>query len=126
VSVERDGSVFIAVAALVAASTFALALNRRSWPLWLLGFGLTILALWVAYFFRDAERAGARGVGVVIAPRIATYSKEGIPVDQAQRLERILSGIRDDAPMRSDSPGRASASRRRRIATVTPARAAIP
>jgi phosphatidylserine decarboxylase len=68
VSFAREGLIFIAIAALIAAGTFALALNRRSWPIWLLAFVLTILALWVAYFFRDPERSGERGERVVIAP----------------------------------------------------------
>ena len=68
VSFAREGLVFIAIAALIAAGTYALALNRRSWPLWLLAFLLTVIALWVAYFFRDPERTGARGEHVVIAP----------------------------------------------------------
>jgi phosphatidylserine decarboxylase len=68
VSFAREGLVFIAIAALVAAGTYALALNRRSWPLWLLAFLLTVIALWVAYFFRDPERTGARGDQLVIAP----------------------------------------------------------
>ena len=67
-SFAREGLVFIAIAALIAAGTYALALNRRSWPLWLLAFLLTIIALWVAYFFRDPERTGARGEQIVIAP----------------------------------------------------------
>jgi len=45
-----------------------MALMRRSWPLWLLAFLLTIIALWVAYFFRDPERTGERGDALVIAP----------------------------------------------------------
>lgn len=68
VSFAREGIVFIAIAALIAAGTYAIALNRRSWPLWLLAFLLTIIALWVAYFFRDPERTGERGAQVVIAP----------------------------------------------------------
>ena len=68
VSFAREGLVFIAIAALIAAGTYALALNRRSWPLWLLAFLLTVIALWIAYFFRDPERTGARGEHVVIAP----------------------------------------------------------
>jgi phosphatidylserine decarboxylase len=68
VSFAREGLVFIAIAALIALGTFALALNRRSWPLWLLAFVLLVLALWVAYFFRDPERTGPRGEQVVIAP----------------------------------------------------------
>ena len=67
-SFAREGLVFIAIAALIAAGTFALALNRRSWPLWLLAFVLTLFALWVAYFFRDPERNGPRGEHMVIAP----------------------------------------------------------
>ena len=67
-SFAREGIVFIVIAALIAAGSYALALNRRSWPLWLLAFVLTLLALWVAYFFRDPERTGARGDRVVIAP----------------------------------------------------------
>ena len=67
-SFAREGLVFIAIAALIAAGTYALALNRRSWPLWLLAFLLTIIALWVAYFFRDPERTGARGDQLIIAP----------------------------------------------------------
>jgi phosphatidylserine decarboxylase len=68
VSFAREGLVFIAIAALIAAGSYAVALNRRSWPLWILAFLLTIIALWVAYFFRDPERTGARGEQVVIAP----------------------------------------------------------
>jgi phosphatidylserine decarboxylase len=68
VSFAREGIVFIVIAALVAAGTYAIALNRRSWPLWLLAFVMTVLALWVAYFFRDPERSGPRGERVVIAP----------------------------------------------------------
>jgi phosphatidylserine decarboxylase len=64
----REGLVFIVIAALVAAGGYALALNRRSWPLWLLAFLLTLVAIWVAYFFRDPERAGQRGERLVVAP----------------------------------------------------------
>ena len=67
-SFAREGLVFIAIAALIAVGTFAVALNRRSWPLWLLAFVLIIIALWVAYFFRDPERSGPRGDRMLIAP----------------------------------------------------------
>jgi phosphatidylserine decarboxylase len=40
----------------------------RSWPLWLLAFVLVVVSLWIAYFFRDPERTGQRGGGLVIAP----------------------------------------------------------
>ena len=64
----REGLIFIVIAMLVAAAGFAAALGRRSWPLWLLAFVLTLLALWVAYFFRDPERTGDRGDRLAIAP----------------------------------------------------------
>jgi len=64
----REGYPFIVGAAGLAALTFAAALRLRSWPLWLVAFLLTIVALWVAWFFRNPERPGERGVGLVIAP----------------------------------------------------------
>jgi phosphatidylserine decarboxylase len=64
----REGYLFIGIAALAAALAFALALGRRSWALWLLAVVITIIALWVAYFFRDPERPGERGAGLVVAP----------------------------------------------------------
>jgi phosphatidylserine decarboxylase len=67
-SFAREGLVFIGIAMLLAAGAVTAAVFLRSWPLWLLAFVLTILALWVAYFFRDPERTGERGGGLVIAP----------------------------------------------------------
>jgi phosphatidylserine decarboxylase len=68
VNFAREGFLFIVIAALIALGTFGLALNRRSWPLWLVAFAFTVVALWVAYFFRDPERTGERGEQLVIAP----------------------------------------------------------
>jgi phosphatidylserine decarboxylase len=68
VNFAREGYPFILLAAALAAVGYAVALGRRSWPLWLLAVVLTLLALWVAYFFRDPERHGVRGEDVVIAP----------------------------------------------------------
>ena len=67
-SFAREGLVFIVIAAVLATGAFGLALIRRSWVLWLLAFVLTLLALWVAYFFRDPERTGDRGKDIVVAP----------------------------------------------------------
>ncbi|MBA3645543.1 MAG: phosphatidylserine decarboxylase family protein [Gemmatimonadaceae bacterium] len=64
----REGFPFIAIASLLAAGAFALAVNRRSWGFWLIALVLLILALWVAYFFRDPERSGQRGPALVISP----------------------------------------------------------
>jgi phosphatidylserine decarboxylase len=68
VNFAREGLVFIVIAALLAAGGYAVALKFRSWPLWLLAFFLTLIAIWVAYFFRDPERTGQRGERVVVAP----------------------------------------------------------
>jgi phosphatidylserine decarboxylase len=64
----REGYLFIGIAALAAVLAFALALARRSWALWLLAVLVTLIALWVAYFFRDPERSGERGGTLVVAP----------------------------------------------------------
>jgi phosphatidylserine decarboxylase len=64
----REGLLFIAIAAAVAAGAFAFAISRRSWGLWLAAFVLLLIALWVAYFFRDPERVGERGPSLVVAP----------------------------------------------------------
>jgi phosphatidylserine decarboxylase len=68
VNFAREGLSFIVISALVAAGAFGVALSRRSWPLWLLAFLLTVVALWVAYFFRDPQRHGERGERIVISP----------------------------------------------------------
>lgn len=64
----REGYLFIGIAAVAAASSFGLALARRSWTLWLLAVIVTLVALWVAYFFRDPDRVGDRGTSLVVAP----------------------------------------------------------
>jgi phosphatidylserine decarboxylase len=92
VSFAREGLVFIAIAALIAAITYAVAINRRSWPLWLFAFSLTILALWVAYFFRDPERTGPRGQQLVIAPadgKVVLISDVDEPSFMGGRAKRV-------------------------------------
>jgi phosphatidylserine decarboxylase len=67
-SFAREGYPFMAIAAALAIGGMLLAVSRRSFGLWLLAFALTLIAVWVAYFFRDPERTGARGAQLVIAP----------------------------------------------------------
>ena len=64
----REGYPFIGIATILAIAAFALAIMRRSWALWLFAVLVTLLALWVAYFFRDPERTGERGARIVVAP----------------------------------------------------------
>lgn len=88
----REGLSFIVIAALVAIGAFGVALSRRSWPLWLLAFGLTVVALWVAYFFRDPERVGERGERLVIAPadgRVVMISEVDEPTFMKARAIRV-------------------------------------
>ena len=93
----REGLLFIVIAVLVAGGGYALALNRRSWSLWLLAFVLTILALWVAYFFRDPERIGERGKQLVIAPadgkivQIAVVDEPAFVQSKAQRISIFMN-----------------------------------
>src|SRR3954452_8181687 len=92
VSFAREGLIFIAIAALIAAGTFALALNRRSWPLWLLAFLLTVIALWVAYFFRDPERSGPRGERLPIPPadgKVVLIQEVDEPAFMGGRTKRV-------------------------------------
>ena len=87
-SFARDGFTYIAIAALVAAGMYAAALNRRSWALWLIAFALTIVALWVAYFFHEPRLPIGR------AERVASY-EEGMQVPQQQpiRLTRTTRQV---------------------------------
>lgn len=67
-SFAKEGYLFITIAVVIAAAAYAGAIARRSFGLWLAAFVLTLLALWVAYFFRDPERTGERGERVVVSP----------------------------------------------------------
>jgi len=94
VSIARDGFTVVAIAALVALVMYAAALNRRSWALWLLAFALTIVALWIAYLFREPARTGPGGQQVAAAQALGkvvrinvTYGKEGEQVQHGPRME---------------------------------------
>lgn len=88
----REGLSFILIAALVAIGAFGVALSRRSWPLWLLAFLLTLVALWVAYFFRDPTRLGERGEQLVISPadgKIVMVTEVDEPLFMKSKAVRI-------------------------------------
>ncbi len=96
-SFAREGLVFIVIAAVIATGAFGLALIRRSWVLWLLAFALTLLALWVAYFFRDPERTGDRGKDIVVAPAdgkivmITNVDEPGFIKGQSTRISIFMN-----------------------------------
>ena len=88
----REGYVFMAAAAAMAAGTLSVALARRSWGLWLVAFALGILTLWVAYFFRDPDRQGDRGDRLVVSPadgRVVTITEVDEPAFVHGRARRI-------------------------------------
>jgi phosphatidylserine decarboxylase len=92
VNFAREGLTFIVVGALVAVGAFGVALTRRSWPIWLLAFGLTVIALWVAYFFRDPVRAGERGEQLVISPadgKVVMITEVDEPTFMKERATRV-------------------------------------
>jgi phosphatidylserine decarboxylase len=64
----REGLTLIVGSALVASAVILVAVTKRSWPIWVLGFALVIVAIWVASFFRDPERPGQRGEQIVVSP----------------------------------------------------------
>ena len=64
----REGVPFIAIAAVLALAALIFATRRGGWPGWLLTAVMIVVAVWVAYFFRDPERAGERGDRVVTSP----------------------------------------------------------
>jgi phosphatidylserine decarboxylase len=68
VKVAREGLPFILIAAALAAGAWALAASRGGPGFMTLALVLTILALWVVYFFRDPERTGERGDRLVVSP----------------------------------------------------------
>jgi phosphatidylserine decarboxylase len=92
VNFAREGLSFIVIAALVAAGVFGIALVRRSWPLWLFAFALALIALWVAYFFRDPVRSGERGERLVIAPadgKVVMITEVNEPTFMKERSIRL-------------------------------------
>ena len=88
----REGLTYIAVATILAVGMFAVAINRRSWPLWLLAIALVAIAVWVAYFFRDPERTGERGEELVVSPadgRVVHVTELDEPVFVGGRSVRV-------------------------------------
>jgi len=68
VKFAREGLPFIAIAAVLALAALIFATRRGGWPGWVLTIVMIVVAVWVAYFFRDPERTGDRGDRVVTSP----------------------------------------------------------
>jgi phosphatidylserine decarboxylase len=67
VRVAREGIPFIAIAGTVCIGTVALGAVYRG-PWWAVAAAGTLVAVWVAAFFRDPVRSGPRGAHLAIAP----------------------------------------------------------
>lgn len=88
----REGLTLITIAAALAGGALIVAVARRSWPLWLFAFVLLLVALWVAYFFRDPERTGERGERLVVSPadgRVVMITEVDEPTFMHGRAMRI-------------------------------------
>ena len=66
--VAREGIPFIIIGAILAGGAIAFAAAWGGIVWWALAGLLTLVALWVVYFFRDPERNGERGDRLVISP----------------------------------------------------------
>ncbi len=91
-SFAREGYPFMIIGAAITALMYALAFARRSWALWLFAFVLTLITIWIAYFFRDPERSGDRGERLVIAPadgRVVMISEVDEPTFMRGRAARV-------------------------------------
>ncbi|MBK5188650.1 MAG: phosphatidylserine decarboxylase family protein [Gemmatimonadaceae bacterium] len=66
--VAREGVIFIVIAWLVALGAIAIGAGGHSVGWYVAAVPLTIIALWVVYFFRDPERTGERGDALVVSP----------------------------------------------------------
>lgn len=64
----REGRPFMFIATVLALTVIGTALLLHSKPLEFVAGLCILLAVWVAYFFRDPERTGDRGPHVAIAP----------------------------------------------------------
>ena len=89
----REGWSFIIGSFLIASAVILTAAMRRSWPLWLLGFALLIIAIWVASFFRDPERTAAeKGERIVISPadgKVVLITEVDEPTFMKGRAKRV-------------------------------------
>jgi len=89
--IAPEGWPFIAIGA---ALTAALAVIAWAWPGWSVALPViaAVLSVWVLAFFRDPERPGPRGDGLVIAPadgRVLSVAE----VDEAMYLHRKATRV---------------------------------
>lgn len=88
----REGLIFVIAATVLAAIALYAASSMRSWPATLLAVLLAVVALWVAYFFRDPERSGERGERLVLSPadgRVVMITEVDEPAFLHDRAVRI-------------------------------------
>ena len=87
-----EGRPFMAGAFVFALAAWGLVLERPFAPFIGAAVTLTLIALWVAWFFRDPERTGARGPQYVIAPadgKVIMITEVDEPTFMKQRATRV-------------------------------------
>jgi phosphatidylserine decarboxylase len=97
VNFAREGILFITISAFAAGAAMAAAIRYDSWALWMLATVLAVIAVWVAYFFRDPERTGERGERLAVAPAdgkvvlISEVDEPGFIHDRALRVSIFMN-----------------------------------
>jgi phosphatidylserine decarboxylase len=92
VKFAREGLIFIGIAGVLALMAVLAAVQRGSALLAILALVVVLLALWVAYFFRDPERSGERGEHLIVSPadgRVVMISEVDEPSFLSARAIRI-------------------------------------
>lgn len=87
-----EGRPFIAGGLVFALAAWGLVFERPTGPFIGVAVALTLIALWVFWFFRDPERTGARGPQFVIAPadgKVIMITEVDEPTFMQQRATRV-------------------------------------
>lgn len=66
-AIAADAAPLVVGLAALAVALFLLASWLGRWPLWLAGYGAVVLAVAIAFFFRDPDRVGERGPNIITA-----------------------------------------------------------
>lgn len=68
IAIAADAHLLLAVLAALAVLLLVVSSWLGRWPLWVAGWGVAVVALAVAFFFRDPDRPGERGPALYVAP----------------------------------------------------------
>jgi phosphatidylserine decarboxylase len=92
VTFAAEGRPFIAGGIVLAVAAWGITWQRPTGPFYGTAVALTLVALWIGWFFRDPERTGARGPQFVIAPadgKVIMIAEVDEPTFMKQRVTRV-------------------------------------